>query len=168
MSRLQAQKAGNAIIGLLEKSLPEQLQNAIKKIVAVRGVEPREGFVANELSVLLPNGIEVSVEGRARRGQVCIVRWNGNVVAHGFHGFTDRNRAWMQEIQRATEEIWHDEMEARADTKCATCKGYGVRLDEGEYLPCDCTERQQPTFAVIHGANQQQSNFKEVAEELAA
>ena len=54
---------------------------ACKAIVRARGVEPREGFVANELSVELPNGVEVSVEGRRRSG-VSIVRWNGVIVLH--------------------------------------------------------------------------------------
>lgn len=151
----------------LTARLPQQISDAVRKIITVRGVEPKQGFVQNELSVALSNGAEVSVEGRGRGKGIAIVRVGGEVVAHEFHG-TFVSGAWQRDLANALEEIWQDEMHALALPGCARCKGFGSYLDEGEYLPCDCTERQQPTFAVIHGANQQQSNFKEVAEELAA
>lgn len=151
----------------LAARLPEQISDAVRKIVAVRGVEPREGFVANELSVALSNGVEVSVEGRGRGKGIAIVRVNGQIVAHGFYG-TFVSGAWQRELSQALEEIWHDEMNALALPGCAYCKGFGSVLDEGEFVACECTERQHSSFAVIYGANQSQRNFNHVAEQMAA
>lgn len=55
---------------------------AVRAIVRERGIEPKPGFVANELSVELPNGVEVSVASRNRGKGVSIVRWNGEIVLH--------------------------------------------------------------------------------------
>jgi len=151
----------------LAARLPEPIRDAVYKVVSVRGVEPREGFVANELSVALPNGVEVSVEGRGRGKGIPIVRWNGEVVAHGFYG-TFISGAWQHDLANALEEIWHDEMHALALAGCERCKGFGTYLDEGDYLACECTERQQPSFAVLHGANQSERDFNHVAEPMAA
>lgn len=52
---------------------------AAHKIVNAWGVEPRAGFVANELSVELPDGVEVGLTSRDRRG-IAIVRWHGEIV----------------------------------------------------------------------------------------
>lgn len=86
----------------------ETLFDAVKTIVAERGVEPREGFVANELSVMLPDDVEVSVEGRARNGQVAIVRWAERCVLHecdaqGFATYTPGG--WEEQIIQAMLEI---------------------------------------------------------------
>ncbi len=102
----------------------ESLFDAVKTIVAERGIEPREGFVANELSVCLCNGqqisqlqaeprkwknvAEVSVEGRARNGQAAIVRWEGRIVLHecdaqGFATYTAGD--WEEQISLALLEI---------------------------------------------------------------
>lgn len=151
----------------LAARLPEQISGAVRKIVAVRGAEPRAGFVANELSVALSNGVEVSVEGRSRGKGIAIVRVNGQIVAHGFHG-TFISGAWQRDLSQALEEIWHDEMQTLAMAGCAHCKGFGSYSDEGEYVACECTERQQPSFAVLHGANQSERDFNHVAEPMAA
>lgn len=150
---------------LIDTKLPPQLADAVRKIVDVRGVEPKPGFIQNELSVALPNGVEVSIEGRCGKGKgVPIVRWHGQVVAHGFDG-TLIPGEWWREINAETESIWHDEMQALASPNCADCRGFGTISDEGEYLACECTTR-KPAFAVIHGANQ--TVFNEMAEQLAA
>lgn len=86
----------------------ESLFDAVKTIVAARGVEPREGFVANELSVMLGDDVEVSVEGRARKGQVAIVRWAERIVLHecnaqGFATYTAGD--WEGQISLALLEI---------------------------------------------------------------
>lgn len=165
MSADQFQRAANAFARLVNERLPRQIADAVRKIVDVRGVEPRPGFVVNELSVALANGVEVSVEGRARKGTgVPIVRWNGEIVAHGFDGTLKRGE-WERELGRELESIWHDEMQALALPNCADCRGFGTISDEGEYLACECTTR-KPAFAVIHGANQ--TVFNEMAEQLAA
>lgn len=52
---------------------------AVHKIVNTWGVEPRAGFIANELSVELDNGVEVGLTSRDRRG-IAIVRWHGEIV----------------------------------------------------------------------------------------
>ncbi len=86
----------------------ESLFDAVKTIVAERGIEPREGFVANELSVMLGDDVEVSVEGRARKGQVAIVRWAERCVLHecdaqGFATYTPGD--WEEQIGFALLEI---------------------------------------------------------------
>ncbi len=168
MTALEFRQAANAVAGIIKTALPQQIVDAVFKIIAARGVEPREGFVANELSVPLCGGVEVSVEGRGRGKGVAIVRHHGEVVAHGFSG-TFIPGAWQRELSVALEGIWQDEQEAKADKNCQPCKGYGVRLNEGEWLACECTERSaQTSFAVIHGANQQQVFINDVAERLAA
>lgn len=53
--------------------------SAVHKIVNTWGVEPRAGFVANELSVELDNGVEVGLTSRDRRA-VAVVRWHGETV----------------------------------------------------------------------------------------
>lgn len=152
---------------LIDTRLPPQLADAVRKIVDVRGVEPKPGFIQNELSVALPNGVEVSVEGRCGRGKgIPIVRWNGEIVAHGFDGTLIRG-AWEREISTELEAIWHDEMHAKALPGCADCHGFGTISDEGEYLACECTTRKAPSFAVVHGANQS-TVFNEMAEPMAA
>ena len=166
MSATQFQTIADAVGRMVDASLPPQLADAVRKIVDVRGVEPKPGFVVNELSVSLPNGVEVSVEGRCGRGKgIPIVRWHGEVVAHGFNGTLIRG-AWEREINTALESIWHDEMQALASPNCADCCGFGTILTEGEYLACDCTTR-KPALAVIHGANQTQV-INDAAEQLAA
>ena len=166
MSATEFQRAANAFAQLMNERLPPQIANAVRKIVDVRGVEPRPGFVQNELSVALPNGVEVSVEGRCGRGKgIPIVRWNGEIVAHGFDGTLKRG-AWERELGRELESIWQDEMHALASPGCADCHGFGTVLDEGEYIACNCTTRKAPSFAVVHGANQ--TVFNESAEQMAA
>lgn len=151
---------------LFDSKLPPQLADAIRRIVDVRGVEPKPGFIVNELSVALSNGVEVSVEGRCGRGKgIPIVRWNGEVVAHGFDGTLIRG-AWEREIGRELESIWHDEMAALALPNCADCRGFGTICDEGEYIACNCATRKAPSFAVVHGANQ--TVFNESTEQMAA
>lgn len=54
---------------------------AVHRIVNTWGVEPRPGFVANELSVELADGVEVGLTSRDRRG-IAIVRWHGEIVLH--------------------------------------------------------------------------------------
>lgn len=56
--------------------------HAVRQIVTARGIEPRDGFVANELAVTLGNGVEVSIEGRKRGHGVAIARWHGAIVLH--------------------------------------------------------------------------------------
>lgn len=166
MSADQFQRAANAFAQLMNERLPRQIADAVRKIVDVRGVEPRPGFVVNELSVSLSNGVEVSIEGRCGKGTgVPIVRWNGQIVAHGFDGLLIRG-AWERELGRELESIWHDEMQALALPGCADCRGFGTISDEGEYLACDCTTR-KPALAVIHGANQT-TVVNEMAEQMAA
>lgn len=149
-------------------AFPEQITDAVRKIVETRGVEPRKGFVADELSVELKKGVTVSIAARCGRGKgFAIVRQNGAIVAHGFSGTFEPGK-WQGEIGQALEEIWHDEMHLLALAGCQRCKGYGTALDEGEWLPCECTERNQQTFAVVHGGNQSNVFFNDVAEELAA
>lgn len=48
--------------------------------------EPREGFIANELSARVSALVEVSIEGRSKGTGVAIVRYKGEVVAHEFSG----------------------------------------------------------------------------------
>jgi len=166
MSADQLQRAANAFAQLINERLPRQISDAVRKIVETRGVEPRPGFVQNELSVALPNGVEVSVEGRCGRGKgIPIVRWNGRIVAHGFDGTLIRG-AWERELSTELESIWHDEMAALASPNCADCHGFGTVSDEGEYIACNCTTRKAPSFAVVHGANQ--TVFNESAEQMAA
>lgn len=106
----------------------EVVFRAVRKIVDVRGVEPKPGFVQNELSVALANGVEVSIEGRCGRGKgIPIVRFNGNVVAHGFDGTLKRG-AWERELSTTLEAIWHDEMHALALPGCPDCHGFGTIL----------------------------------------
>lgn len=167
MSASQFQNIADAVGRMVDTSLPPQLADAVRRIVDVRGVEPKSGFIVNELSVALPNGVEVSVEGRCGRGKgIPIVRWNGRIVAHGFDGTLIRG-AWERELSTALESIWHDEMQALALPNCADCRGFGTISDEGEYLACDCTTRKAPALAVIHGANQTQV-INDAAEQLAA
>lgn len=166
MSGAQFQAIANAVGQMVDASLPPQLADAVRKIVDARGVEPKPGFIQNELSVSLPNGVEVSIEGRCGRGKgIPIVRWNGQIVAHGFDGTLIRG-VWEREISAELESIWQDEMQAPASPGCADCHGFGTVLDEGEYLACDCTSR-KPALAVIHGANQPQV-INEMAEQMAA
>ena len=154
-------------ISRLALRIPEQITEAVRRIVAARGVEPKAGFIADELSVSLRNGVEVSIACRTGRGQgFAIVRYHGEIVIHGFSG-TFIPGEWQRELGDALEEIWHDQMHALALPGCADCKGFGVRLDEGEFIACDCTEKREPSFAVIHGANQQ-TIVREVAETMAA
>ncbi len=167
MSATEFQRAANAFAQLMNERLPPQIADAVRKIVEVRGVEPKPGFIQNELSVALANGVEVSVEGRCGKGKgIPIVRWHGQIVAHGFDGTLIRG-AWERELSTALESIWHDEMQALALPGCADCHGFGTISDEGEYLACDCTARKAPAFAVHHGANQT-TVVNEMAEQMAA
>lgn len=73
----------------------------IHEIVRAWGREPKRGFVANELSVQLADGLEISIEGRCGRGTgVAIARHNGRIVAHQFSG-TFESGQWLQLIERA-------------------------------------------------------------------
>lgn len=168
MSAEAYQRFCDATARISKERLPEQTCDAVRKIVAVRGIEPRPGFIQNELSVSLHGGIEVSVEGRGRGKGIAIVRVNGQIVAHEFHG-TFESGEWQRELSRELEAIWHDEMYALADKGCVYCSGYGAILDEGDYIACECTERKPDTsFAVHHGANRSQTIINEKAEEKAA
>lgn len=55
-------------------------------VMARAELTTESGRVINEPSVELCCGIEVSLEGRARKGNVAIVRVNGLVVLHAFSG----------------------------------------------------------------------------------
>lgn len=168
MSAEAYQRFCDATLRLSKERLPQQICDAVRKIVAARGVEPRPGFIQNELSVHLHSGIEVSVEGRSRGKGIAIVRVNGQIVAHEFHG-TFESGEWQRELSRELTAIWHDEMYAAAEPGCVYCDGYGTILDEGDSIACECTERKAETsFAVHHGANQQTTNFNDMAEEKAA
>lgn len=50
------------------------------------GIEPREGFIANELSAKVSALVEVSIEGRSKGTGIAIVRFKGEIVAHEFTG----------------------------------------------------------------------------------
>lgn len=90
----------------------------VKKIVAAWGIEPRKGFVVNELSVTLGGGVVVSVEGRARKGTgVSIVRVNGENVLHQF-GSLYVPGEWERELERAVAAI-NAEAKARAHREAA-------------------------------------------------
>ena len=81
---------------------------AARQIVKARGIEPREGFKANNLSVELGNGVEVSIEGRARRNGIAIVRWQGEVVLHECDAMGRATYApgdWEDEIVAAAREL---------------------------------------------------------------
>jgi hypothetical protein len=78
-----------------------EIFNAIHEIVNQWGREPKRGFVANELSVTLANGLEVSIEGRCGRGcGVAIARVNGELVAHQFSGSLIAGK-WIDDLNRA-------------------------------------------------------------------
>lgn len=59
---------------------------AARYFVTNWAIEPREGFIANELSARVTALVEVSIEGRGRGQGVAIVRYKGEVVAHEFSG----------------------------------------------------------------------------------
>ena len=170
MSAGAFQRFCDATARIYESQFPAAVGESVRKIVAARGVEPREGFVVNELAVALSNGVEVALEGRGRGAGIPIVRWNGEVVAHGspLNPIFKPEREWLNAINAETERIWQDEMHVKALPGCVECHGFGVVTDEGEYVACGCTERRETSFAVIHGANQSEAIFNDVAERLAA
>lgn len=59
--------------------------DAIRYYVNSLGNEPKEGFVANELSHSITPLLEVSLEGRSKGEGVAIARHRGEVVAHEFN-----------------------------------------------------------------------------------
>ncbi len=63
----------------------QSIYDAIRYLVNTCGVEPHEGFVANELSVNLFSTLEISLEGRSKGKGIVIARYNGEIVAHEFH-----------------------------------------------------------------------------------
>ncbi len=58
--------------------------HAVREIVKTRGVEPKSDKIAKTLSVMLGNGVEVSVQSpKSQYGHgISIVRWNGAIVLH--------------------------------------------------------------------------------------
>lgn len=64
----------------------QQIFEAARYFVNSFGVEPREGFVANELSAKVSALVEISIEGRSKGQGIAIVRFKGEVVAHEFSG----------------------------------------------------------------------------------
>lgn len=97
------------------------------------GVEPREGFIANELSHKCSILLEVSIEGRSKGQGVAIVRFKGEIVAHEFSG-TVVEGEWIELLmaqyavnQRLDKQVAGIPMwEAlKQNTDCNECMGSG-------------------------------------------
>lgn len=129
--------------------LKEQVFTAVRQIVTHSGIEPREGFCTNYLSVALLDGVEVSIESRNWRNGVAVVRWHGAIVADEFGGEC-ADGTWMRQLSDALSVIWREQCGAKADPTCVECDGWGTLLDpDGEETACACVE-----FArTVPGAN---------------
>ena len=140
MSAAAYKKFIEASARIYAAQFPPVIGESVRKIVAARGVESRESFVADKLSVTLRDGVEVSLEGIGRSIGVPIVRQNGEVVANGWPGnafFKTGN--WQLVVADALMEIWRDEMRALASPGCARCNGSDFYPDKDDFISCECT-----------------------------
>lgn len=98
----EMERLGGAVVGIVAER-KRLIFQAIHLIVKTWGKEPKAGFVTNELSVALADGLEVSVEGRTGKGTgVAIARLNGQIVAHQFTGEVEFGE-WTDELKRKAE-----------------------------------------------------------------
>jgi len=100
------QKRGLVKVFLEEHAaIDARIRENIAAIITARAIEPRRGFIANELSYDIGRGIEISLEGRGRGTGVAIVRLNGTTVYHAAHSEEYKPGPWITALQTAADTL---------------------------------------------------------------
>lgn len=150
MAYTDAQKLALAIKEIATHPKYEAWENIVRifKLTLPEFESPRADTVSHNCG----RGVEIRITNRSR-GKGIAEAWQDGVKVYGMDlrfNETYIPGEW-EKVVAATfnalkESTWQDQMHALALPGCVECKGYGVRLNEGELIACDCTEKREPSF----------------------